>query len=47
VADTNSPDQMAQGKVYFEYDYTAPAPAEQIGITSINVCDYYAGILPK
>ena len=47
VADTNSPDQMAQGKVYFEYDYTAPAPAEQIGITAINVSDYYAGILPK
>lgn len=47
VSETNSPDQMSQGKVFFEYDYTVPAPAEQIGITSINVSDYYAGILPK
>lgn len=47
VSETNSPDQMAQGKVFFEYDFTVPAPAEQIGITSINVSDYYAGILPK
>lgn len=47
VSNTNSPDQMTQGKVFFEYDYTAPAPAEQIGITAINVSDYYNGILPR
>jgi phage tail sheath protein FI len=44
--DLNAPDQLEQGKVYFKYDFTAPAPAEQIGITSVNVSDYYAGILP-
>ena len=43
----NTPDQLSQGKAYFQYDFTAPAPAEQIGIDSINVSDYYAGILPK
>ncbi len=44
--DLNAPDQLTQGKVYFKYDFTAPAPAEQIGLTSVNVSDYYAGILP-
>lgn len=45
--DLNTPDQLTQGKVFFKYDFTAPAPAEQIQITSVNVSDYYAGILPK
>ena len=43
----NAPDQLSQGKAYFQYDFTVPAPAEQIGIDAINVSDYYAGILPK
>ncbi|HID41606.1 MAG TPA: phage tail protein, partial [Pyrodictium sp.] len=43
----NTPDQLSQGRAYFQYDFTAPAPAEQIGIDSINVQDYYAGVLPK
>ena len=43
----NTPDQLSQGKAYFQYDFTAPAPAEQIGIDAINVQDYYAGIIPK
>jgi len=45
--DLNTPDQFEQGRVYFKYDFTAPAPAEQIQLTSINVSDYYEGILPK
>jgi len=45
--DLNSPDQLSQGKAYFKYDFTAPAPAEHIEITSVNVSDYYAAILPK
>ncbi len=45
--DLNAPDQFQQGRVYFKYDYTAPAPAEQIQLTSVNVSDYYAGIVPK
>ncbi len=43
----NTPDQLSQGKAYFQYDFTAPAPAEQIGIDAINVQDYYAGVLPS
>ena len=43
----NTPDELSQGRAYFQYDFTAPAPAEQIGIDSINVQDYYAGVLPK
>jgi len=45
--DLNTPDQFQQGRVYFKYDFTAPAPAEQIQLTSVNVSDYYVGILPK
>lgn len=43
----NTPDKLSQGRAYFQYDFTVPAPAEQIGIDSINVKDYYAGVLPK
>lgn len=45
--DLNTPDQFQQGRVYFKYDFTAPAPAEQIQLTSVNVSDYYEGIIPK
>jgi Bacteriophage tail sheath protein len=45
--DLNTPDQLSQGKVYFKYDFTAPAPAEQIELTAVNVSTYYEGILPK
>ena len=45
--DLNSADQLSQGKAYFKYDFTAPAPAEHIEITSVNVSDYYTAILPK
>uniref|UniRef100_Q31HT2 Phage tail sheath protein n=1 Tax=Hydrogenovibrio crunogenus (strain DSM 25203 / XCL-2) TaxID=317025 RepID=Q31HT2_HYDCU len=40
-------DQLTLGKVAFKYDYTAPAPAEQIGLTAVQVSDYYNAILPK
>jgi len=45
--DLNTPDQFQQGRVYFKYDFTAPAPAEQIQLTAVNVSTYYEGILPK
>lgn len=30
----NSPDQLAQGKVYFDFDFTPPAPAEHVTFRS-------------
>ncbi len=45
--DLNTPDQFQQGRVYFKYDFTAPAPAEQIQLTAVNVSTYYEGIVPK
>lgn len=36
----NSPDQIAAGKIYFDFDFTAPAPAEHITFRSHLVNDY-------
>jgi phage tail sheath protein FI len=36
----NSPDQIAQGKVYFDFDFTPPYPAEHITFRSHLVNDY-------
>ncbi|MCX8016372.1 MAG: phage tail sheath subtilisin-like domain-containing protein [Rhodocyclaceae bacterium] len=36
----NTPDQVAQGKVYFDFDFTAPYPAERVVFRSHLVVDY-------
>jgi phage tail sheath protein FI len=36
----NTPDQIAQGKVYFDFDFTPPYPAENITFRSHLVQDY-------
>jgi phage tail sheath protein FI len=38
--DLNTPDQIAQGKVYFNFDFTPPFPAEHITFRSQMVNDY-------
>lgn len=40
----NSPDQIAQGKVYFDFDFTPPFPAEHITFRSQMVNDYLTEI---
>ena len=42
--DLNTPSQLQQGKVYFDYDFTPPAPAEHITFRSHLVSDYFANI---
>lgn len=37
----NSVDQLAAGKVYFDFDFTPPAPAEHITFQSRMVNDYF------
>lgn len=41
----NTPDQIAQGKVFFDIDFTAPTPAEHITFRSALVNDYFTQIL--
>lgn len=36
----NTPDQIAQGKIYFDFDFTPPYPAEHITFRSHLVNDY-------
>ncbi len=38
--DLNTPDQIVQGKVYFDFDFTPPYPAEHITFRSSLVNDY-------
>ena len=38
--DLNTPDQIAQGKVFFDFDFTPPYPAEHITFRSSLVNDY-------
>jgi hypothetical protein len=38
--DLNTPDQIAQGKVYFDFDFTPPFPAEHVTFRSHLVNDY-------
>jgi len=38
--DLNTPDQVSQGKVYFDFDFTPPYPAEHITFRSHLVNDY-------
>lgn len=42
--DLNTPDQIAQGKVYFDFDFTPPYPAEHIIFRSSLVQDYLTEI---
>ena len=42
----NTPDQLAQGHVYFDFDFTSPYPAEHITFRSHLVNDYLTEILP-
>lgn len=43
----NSPDQIAQGKVYIDFDFTPPYPAEHITFRSHLVNDYLVEVLPE
>ena len=43
--DLNTPDQIAQGKIYFDFDFTPPYPAEHITFRSHLVNDYLTEIL--
>lgn len=42
--DLNTPDQIAQGKIYFDFDFTPPYPAEHITFRSHLVNDYVKNI---
>lgn len=42
--DLNTPDQIAQGKIYFDFDFTPPYPAEHITFRSHLVEDYIKNI---
>jgi hypothetical protein len=39
--DLNTPDQIQAGKIFFDFDFTAPAPAEHITFRSHLVDDYF------
>jgi phage tail sheath protein FI len=41
----NTPDQITQGKVYFDFDFTPPYPAEHITFRSRMVDDYLEEIV--
>ena len=41
----NTPEQIAQGKLYIDFDLSAPTPAEHITFRSHLVDDYYVNVL--
>jgi phage tail sheath protein FI len=41
----NTPENLAAGKVYFDFDFTPPAPAERVTFRSRMVNDYYVEVL--
>ncbi len=43
-SELNTPTELQAGKVYFDFDFTAPAPAEHITFRSHLVNDYYETI---
>lgn len=45
--DLNTPDQIMAGKVYFDFDFTPPYPAEHITFRSHLVDDYIAEVFSK
>ncbi len=46
-ADLNTPDQLKAGKCYFDFDFTAAAPAEHVVFRSHLVDDYYKDIFAR
>ena len=42
--DLNTPDQIQQGKIFFDFDFTANAPAEHITFRSHLVNDYFVDL---
>lgn len=40
----NTPTEIAAGRVYFDFDFTPPAPAERVSFRSHLVGDYAAGL---
>lgn len=42
--DLNTPEEVAAGKIYFDFDFTAPTPAEHITFRSQAVNDYISEI---
>ena len=42
----NTPEQIADGQVCFDFDFTPPYPAEHITFRSHLVNDYLAEVLP-
>jgi phage tail sheath protein FI len=45
--DINSPDQLAQGKVTIDFDFTPPYPAEHIRFRSCLTNEYLTEVLPE
>lgn len=43
--DLNTPSQIAQGKVYFNFDFTPPYPAEHVTFRSILTNDYIEDLI--
>jgi len=43
--DLNSPDQIAQGKVYFNFEFTPPYPAQTVTFRSILTNDYLSELI--
>ena len=46
-SDANTPDQLAQGKVTIDFDFTPPYPAEHIRFRSCLTNEYLAEVLPS
>lgn len=43
--DLNTPEQLAAGKVYFDFDFTPPTPAEHVTFRSRLVNDYFEEVI--
>jgi len=43
--DLNTPEQLQAGKVYFDFDFTPPAPAEHVTFRSRLVNDYFEEVI--
>ena len=44
-AELNTPENLAAGRVYFDFDFTPPAPAERVTFRSRMVNKYYVEVL--
>lgn len=45
-AELNTPESIASGRIYFDFDFTPPYPAERITFRSHLVTDYIRNIIP-